>query len=891
MKEGYIRYDGWKSMIHTNESLTPYDIWCIQRKCRYVAAALKIVLTKYPSTFKFIDCCKEAIDLISKVNGEEEERPSVRTIQKWHNEFRVGNESFKVSSKYSRRDRLPPLLDANPDLKDSILTHAKENLGTFSVDMILDFIKTKALPDLLEKRRDEMIRNDEIARRDEYTMEMLLKAHLLVSLSRSTVGRWIQQLGFNYCNKQKTYYVDGHEKEENVTYRKKYIRTYLHREIRCHRWVQLPEQIVIMLESDSSIKYFNRKYGYEYLDDNHHQFYEFHVDVHECLAEYIKDLRFGGNLSVRKKADDKPLIMIGQDECIFKQYTMHNRQWKLPDGTQQILPKDDGAGVMISSFVSRDYGYGLDVSDSVLNEMNERRKDECYVDVDAAKVVYHGTIQKKPLTNSPFTRNFDYGANREGYWSYDHLVIQLEDCLDILKVINGDTYDYVFYFDHSTGHDRMRPDGLNASNMNKGYGGSQASLHDSMIESEEYLGKYEVEGKLKIGDIQYFTFKESDIGPYWLAPAERIKLKHDTQLGEGIRGKRLNVNELTKQLNCLPHINIEKKMKYADLKIMATDNEVSLYSLVVPGWVNTPKGMMQVLCECGFIDPSLNFNRHYKEKKGKLNEDGTYDSNLCYRKLCNDLPDFKNEVSLLVYNAGRMGVTVDSSPKYHPEIAGEGIEYCWGCSKQWYRAQPLKMKRNKEKFYLLVQQAMDTKNILTCANIRKFGLRQRVYMLSYLCLEEISDSEHEISKLSVTPQQQQQSTNLNNITQSPTQSTQSTEQSTSLLTIYERSNENGNTAVAVAAVDNDRNREIVNPNSELSSHRVNRESLPRMSCELVERVMKTFRKQHRSHRNVLDQDTAFLKTFGRNGVSFVDKHIEVVKTEVGTMTTNDVSLL
>jgi hypothetical protein len=43
--------------------------------------------------------------------------------------------------------------------------------------------------------------------------------------------------------------------------------------------------------------------------------------------------------------------------------------------------------------------------------------------------------------------------------------------------------------DHSSGHDKKRPDGLNAKEMNKEYGGIKPKLRSTMIEEEVgYLG-------------------------------------------------------------------------------------------------------------------------------------------------------------------------------------------------------------------------------------------------------------------------------------------------------------------------------------------------------------------------------------------------------------------
>jgi hypothetical protein len=70
-----------------------------------------------------------------------------------------------------------------------------------------------------------------------------------------------------------------------------------------------------------------------------------------------------------------------------------------------------------------------------------------------------GTALKKDLKHSPFVVEFEYGANNEGYWSYEHMVLQLEDCVDCLQVL-APQFDYLFLFDHSCGHDKQREDGL-----------------------------------------------------------------------------------------------------------------------------------------------------------------------------------------------------------------------------------------------------------------------------------------------------------------------------------------------------------------------------------------------------------------------------------------------
>ena len=207
---------------------------------------------------------------------------------------------------------------------------------------------------------------------------------------------------------------------------------------------------------------------------------EVHVDSHPFFQNKMNaTTEFGGNLSVRKPVDTKPLICFGQDECIFKQFLFTGKAWTTPDGQKPIILKDEGLGLMISGIVSQEFGFGMKLSEEDLQKVNDYRRQKHYSDVLAA-TEKRGTSAKQPLQNSPFVVEFEYGINAEGYWTYDHMVLQLEDCVDVIKVLYPD-YDYIFLFDHSCGHDRKRPDGLCVNSIRKNFGGKQAVMRDTAI--------------------------------------------------------------------------------------------------------------------------------------------------------------------------------------------------------------------------------------------------------------------------------------------------------------------------------------------------------------------------------------------------------------------------
>eukprot|EP00957_Ditylum_brightwellii_P157588 11994787-Ditylum_brightwellii.AAC.1 len=97
-----------------------------------------------------------------------------------------------------------------------------------------------------------------------------------------------------------------------------------------------------------------------------------------------------------------------------------------------------------------------------------------YCDLDAAKRVLQ-PAETPPLLEDPFIRLFEYGntEGKEGYWNYDHMVIQVEDVVDVMFAVHGTRFDIVLLLDHSC-KNCMCPDALNVHYMNVGFGGKQA---------------------------------------------------------------------------------------------------------------------------------------------------------------------------------------------------------------------------------------------------------------------------------------------------------------------------------------------------------------------------------------------------------------------------------
>ena len=172
-------------------------------------------------------------------------------------------------------------------------------------------------------------------------------------------------------------------------------------------------------------------------------------------------------------------MIVGQDESVLAPYLLGAKTWIGPKGQRTLLPKSEGDGYMLLSFVSIEFWFGRLLTNDELAEINlERRASTAtYTDKHAAMEIL-GTINKPVLMESPFVKYLFMGINNEGYWNSYHMSLQFEGVVDCLQVLYPN-YDLVFMFDHSQGHACQRKHALSAQQMSKSYGGgAQPRMRD-----------------------------------------------------------------------------------------------------------------------------------------------------------------------------------------------------------------------------------------------------------------------------------------------------------------------------------------------------------------------------------------------------------------------------
>jgi hypothetical protein len=749
LRMAYLSPLGWKDILDDhddNDTCTPFEIFSIQLKAKYLAVTLSVALEKYASTVNFLDICDIAIKKVNELDGGDDganldnekkiqKVTDARTIMQWLRNYR--RKSCFPNPSRERvnfwKCRKPVIFSNNPDLYCAFMAYANDNLSTLSGEMMHTYLFQTALPELANKiRRRKRLRN--------YTVQQLLEENGVPVLTLKTVYNWLNRLGFSYDDHRKIYFVDSHEKVENVRYRSDFIKRYAKYELKSHRWISIPINRFESLVRKGELM---EEQGYKYENESGETYVELHVDSHFAFQdECNRDMVFGGGLSVRRnECLQKPLIIFGQDECIFKQYNMSKKGWTAPDGRKALVPKDEGQGVMVSSFVSREFGYGMSLSGDDLDKVNRARTKGVrrYYKDEKSAIAKLGTTKKAPLTESPFTRFFEYGQNNDGYWTYESMVLQLEDVVDCLTVLYPD-YEYLFLFDHSNGHDRLQPNGLNVNRVNKYYGGKQAVMRDSVLNSPGCFGPYHNETfDLQLGSTQRMVYKGTDPGPFYMGTAERESRREDKKNGKVVSKyiKRSKLIEMLKVMKVMAPVGCLQKLRkqcvLLDLPIKYSEESLE------EGWVGKPKGSLQLLYERGWIRKSE--WRRYTEK-GQLDEMGIIKNETSLKWLLRQQPDFVAELTLLQYYGREMGVNIDRTPKCHPELAGEGVEYTWALAKLYYRNAPINRKRRKDSFRLLVNECLSRNGNLQINRIRKCSRRARDYIVAYKAIEEIQNKKN-----------------------------------------------------------------------------------------------------------------------------------------------------
>ena len=113
-----------------------------------------------------------------------------------------------------------------------------------------------------------------------------------------------------------------------------------------------------------------------------------------------------------------------------------------------------------------------------------------------------------------------------------------------------------------------------------------------------------------MNDKQHTSFNDTDTSPCWMNENEKSSNKYDNDRSSGLPDEVVPLKnmEMLVDLRKKSVDTTNKRYGKKELKAMCNLHNIGTVKSVgkiTPGWCNKPKGMLQVLFERGYIDPSL----------------------------------------------------------------------------------------------------------------------------------------------------------------------------------------------------------------------------------------------------------------------------------------------
>jgi hypothetical protein len=252
---------------------------------------------------------------------------------RWHRLFATGGNKFPNPNPVAAGGQkpLPFFFEKNPMAKELFTKYADSNLNLLSSGFMTEYVNSTLIPILLKEQNQTLAEEDKFNRSDFRLFNGFLKNSKTPRLEvpQRTVLNWMNELGYKYCKVTKHYFNDKHEEKTNVLYLNDIIIHYFTYKRWSYRWIHMSEDEAGRLVAEKKV---HAGFGYQYSDHvTGERMVKYHVDDSEHMFKLAGGLYpgFGGLLSFRMsmKPCEKPHILFGQDEAIFKQYLLTSKVW------------------------------------------------------------------------------------------------------------------------------------------------------------------------------------------------------------------------------------------------------------------------------------------------------------------------------------------------------------------------------------------------------------------------------------------------------------------------------------------------------------------------------------------------------------------------------------
>ena len=242
-----------------------------------------------------------------------------------------------------------------------------------------------------------------------------------VSIQARTAREWLNRMGYRWKSVSKGVYVDGHERDDVVEYRKWFVKEWFDMQPHVREWEEI--------------------YG-----EN---------GVVTGLKQKEKERKMGG-----KYGDGREIIFVTHDESTFSANDGRRSAW-MAEGESILRPKGRGRGIMASEFLT---GAGRlrvrdEVNDEELKREGLKRDATVYFEYgDKAEGWWKGEDVVKQV---------------------------LDMAIPVFEKEFGRECRACFMFDNSTNHGVFANDALVAQRMNWNSGGKQPVMRDGWIRGDE----------------------------------------------------------------------------------------------------------------------------------------------------------------------------------------------------------------------------------------------------------------------------------------------------------------------------------------------------------------------------------------------------------------------
>ena len=321
-------------------SLTDFQLNRVKDQAQHIYQALYLRLSQ--SERSWSDSCELAASMLLH-------RFSLYTIKLWYRLYISSGFKFPVCEKGTKKavkNMNPFLVDGKTNMRDNndlyqiFCTFVLNNLEGLTVEIVRKKLHEILLPIVTE------------------TPEVLATYRIQLPLSPYTTSRWMEEMRMLYSKEKKSYMIDTHERKDVLLDCIEYLKNFFVQELCEPCWITFQKsEFLHMMQAydiDSGKVEVLLEGAYESEDGT----LEFHVDQNECFADLVSDLPLPGEKSIRAPPESKTVIVLGQDESVFVPHLLKNHYWTFEDITP-CRTKTEGAGVMISLLISREFGIGF----------------------------------------------------------------------------------------------------------------------------------------------------------------------------------------------------------------------------------------------------------------------------------------------------------------------------------------------------------------------------------------------------------------------------------------------------------------------------------------------------------------------------------------------------